>query len=301
MKPQILALWAAAGMVQPLLRGQPAAPRPQFEVASLKPNNGCETTFRGGNLNPSPGRLEMMCTTLHGMIQSAYGTFADGASVNTQPLRVEGLPGWADSEHYSLQAKGEVPVRAEMLAGPMLRALLEDRFQLKAHRATREMPVYALTVAKGGMKTQPMAEGGCTPLDLSHPPAPPPPGQPPPRYCGAMMVRNNPNRTMAIEVWGVNLTQFAQRLSGRVDRPVIDQTGAAGTYTFHLEYAPDSLPSAPPGRGGDAADPGRAPSPDSALPTIFAALQEQLGLKLVPEKGPVEYLVIDRVERPTAN
>ena len=299
---RVLLACAAVGMLPPVFRGQPQPPaaRPQFEVASLKPDNGCQS--RGGNLSPSPGRLEMPCTTLQGMIQSAYGTFADGATINTQPLRTEGAPGWARTEYYSLSAKAEGPVRTEMLAGPMLQGLLEERFQLKTHREMREMPVYALTVGKSGLKTPPLADGGCVPLDLTHPPGPPPKGQDPPRLCGAMRIGTNPAGAIMMEVWGVTLTQFAQRLSGRVDRLVIDKTGIAGKYTFHLEFATDPAAPGLPGRGADAGNPANpAPAADPAIPTIFAALQEQIGLKLVPEKGPVPYLVIDHVEKPTAN
>jgi len=280
---------------------QTTPPRPQFDVASLKPNPGCENNRRGGNLSPSPGRLEMPCVTLQGLIQSAYGTFADGATVNTQPLRTEGAPGWAQSEYYSLLAKAEGPPRTEMLAGPMLQAFLEERFQLKAHREMREMPVYALTVGKSGLKTPPLAEGACTPIDLTHPPPPPAPGQPPPNLCGLMIIGTDPKGTIRMEVRGVKLTQFAQRLSARVDRMVVDKTGIAGRYNFHLEFTPDNLP----GRGGDAGNPGIGGNPpssaDPAAPAIFSALQEQIGLKLVPDKGPVPFLVIDHVEKPAGN
>jgi uncharacterized protein (TIGR03435 family) len=288
MKLHVFPLCLAMGM--PMLSAQTAV-RPQFEVASLKPNDGCENNFRGGNLSPSPGRLEMPCVNLQNLIQSAYGTFADGATINTQPIPTEGVPAWAKSEYYNLAAKADGPVRTEMLAGPMLQALLEERFQLKTHRETRQMPVYSLTVAKSGLKTPALAEGACTPIDLSHPPPPPAKGQPPPNLCGLMIIGSDPKGTAWMEVRGANMTQFAQRLSGRVDRRVVDKTGIAGRYNFRLEFAPDTAPRA-------AVD---NPPPADPGPTIFAALQEQIGLKLAPEKGPVEFLVIDHVEKPTAN
>ena len=268
----------------PMLVAQ-TAERPKFDVASLKPNNGCETIPRRGNLSPSPGRLEMPCVTLQGLIQSAYGTFGDGATVNTQPLRTEGAPGWAQTEYYNLAAKADTPVRTEMLAGPMLQALLEERFQLKTHRVTREMPIYALTAGKGGLKTPPLAEGACTPIDLTHPPPPPKPGDPPPNLCGIMMIGSSPKGTTWMEVRGADMKQFAQRLSGRVDRLVVDKTGIAGKYNLRVEFLPDAA----------------AAGSTDLEPTIFAALQEQIGLKLVPDKGPVEFLIIDHVAKPTAN
>ena len=279
----------AVGLVVPIVMGMLHAPaiwsqaqssaraRPQFEVASLKPNKECETIPRAGNLSPSPGRLEMPCVTLAALIQSAFGTFADGVSVNTQPLHTEGGPSWMRSEYYSLSAKSDGPARTEMLAGPMLQAFLEERFQLKTHRETREMPVYSMTVGKGGLKVQPLAEGACTPLDLTHPPAPPKPGDPPPNLCGVMMMGPTGKGNMMIEVRGSTMTQFAQRLSGRVDRTIVDRTGVAGKFNFHLEFTPDPYmrgQAAPAGRGEDAsnaanpgANPGSpAPSPEWSRP-----------------------------------
>jgi uncharacterized protein (TIGR03435 family) len=285
-----------------LSRSQPAVPpRPQFDVASLKPNNGCENTPRAGNLSPSPGRLELPCVTLQNLLQMAYGTFGDGATINAQPLPMEGGPAWMQSEHYSVSAKADGPVRTEMLAGPMLQAFLEERFQLKAHRETREMPVYAMTVAKIGLKVEPLAEGACTPIDLTHPPPPPAPGQPPPNLCGLMIMGLDPKGTMFMEVRGATMTQFAQRLSGRLDHTVVDKTGIAGKFNFRLEFAPDPAmrgQSVPAGRGGDAGTP--TPPADSG-PSLFVALQEQVGLKLSPDKGPGSVLIIDHVQKPTAN
>ncbi len=287
---------------------KPAAPaQPQFEVASLKPNNGCENTPRSGHFSPSPGRLEMPCVNLQNLIQAAFGTFGDGVSINTQPLPMEGGPSWMQSEHYSLSAKGDGPVRTEMLAGPMLQAFLEERFRLKTHRETREKPVYTMTVGKGGLKVEPLAEGACTPLDLTHPPPPPKPGDPPPNLCGVMIMGPAGKGDMMIEVRGSTMTQFAQRLSGRVDRTIVDKTGIAGKFNFHLEFTPDPYmlgQAVPAGRGGNvdnAANPGNpAPSPDPG-PNLFVALQEQIGLKLSSDKGPVSFLIIDHVEKPTEN
>jgi uncharacterized protein (TIGR03435 family) len=292
-------LWQCAWGQEP-----PAA---QFEVASLKPNPGCENTPRAGNLRPSPGRLEMPCVTLQGLLQSAFGTFGDGVNVNPQPLPMEGGPSWMRSEHYSLSAKADAAVRTEMLAGPMLQRLLEERFRLKTHRETREVPVYALTVGKGGLKVAPLAEGACTPLDLTHPPPPPKPADPLPNLCGVMVIGPAGKGSMMMEVRGATLTQFAQRLSGRVDRAVVDKTGIAGRFDFHLEFTPEpgirgqAMPGGRAGETGNAANPGNLPASPDTGPGIFVALQEQLGLKLSSARGPVSFLIIDHVEKPSEN
>jgi uncharacterized protein (TIGR03435 family) len=301
----------AVALLLPAARSQeqpPAPARPQFEVASLKPNNGCEDMPRkAAPFSPSPGRLEMPCVTLAGLLRAAYFTFGDGVTINPQPPHMEGGPTWMGSEYYSLSAKADGPARTEMLAGPMLQALLEDRFRLKSHREMREMPVYAMTVGKGGLKLQPLANGECAPLDLTHPPPLQKPGDPLPNVCGVMMMRPTGMGEMAIEVRGSTMAQFVQRLSQFLDRTVVDKTGIAGNFNFHLEFTPDAnMPGqgAFAGRGGDpgdAANPGNPTPPPDAGPNLFAALQEQIGLKLSSDKGPVSFLIIDHAEKPTAN
>jgi len=183
------------------------------------------------------------------------------------------------------------------MMGPMLRALLEDRFKLKIRRETKETPVYALTAAKNGFKLQPLKEGSCIPIDFNHLPQPPEPGQPRPNYCGSMSIRSSPQgATMDARGWGLH--DFSARLSTMVDRKVIDKTGIAGLFDFHLEYTRDET-SGFPGRGGDAGGAAAPAAPEG--PSIFIALQEQLGLKLTPDKAPVESLVIDHVEKPSEN
>jgi uncharacterized protein (TIGR03435 family) len=112
---------------------------------------------------------------------------------------------------------------------------------------------------------------------------------------------------MMIDVRGSTMTQFAQRLSGRVDRPIVDQTGITGKFNFHLEFTPDPYmrgQAMPGGRGGDVGnrpDPSNPAASNDFGPSLFVALQEQIGLKLSSEKGPVSFLIIDHVEKPTAN
>jgi uncharacterized protein (TIGR03435 family) len=181
----------------------------------------------------------------------------------------------------------------EQMMGPMLQALLEDRFQLKTHREARELPVYTLTVAKSGLKVQALKED-CAPLDMSVMMAPPAPGQKAPNFCGSSRMHRN-GQTMILDLHATSMSDLANRFSASLDRAVIDKTGVEGIFDLHLEFGLDeTTPGFPPARGGPAA------SDDAPGPSIFTAVQE-LGLRLEPSKGPVEFLVIDRVERPSGN
>jgi uncharacterized protein (TIGR03435 family) len=176
----------------------------------------------------------------------------------------------------------------------MLQGLLEDRFKLKIHRETRELPVYALTIAKSGPRLRASKEGSCTPVDLSHLTAQ---EQPAPLFCGGTSFTRNGD-TRNVDGFGLSMATFAgTTLSARLDldRPVIDKTGLDGMFDIHLEFAADAPTSGPAGAG-----PGVVPTVDSG-PSLFTALQEQLGLKLSPERGPVDVLVVDRIERPSGN
>ena len=167
-----------------------------------------------------------------------------------------------------------------------MQALLEDRFQLRQHRETREVPVYIMTVARGGPKLPPTKEGSCIhvdPSDLSQ--AEPPLGA---RVC-AFSTRARTETIDAIEVFGVTIEVFAKLLHPG-GRPVVNQTGLTGAYDIHLDQAPDP-PSSPSDSG--ASDP-------SGL-SFIAQLRSELGLQLTPGKGPREFLVIDRIARPSSN
>jgi uncharacterized protein (TIGR03435 family) len=165
-----------------------------------------------------------------------------------------------------------------MMMGPMMQVLLEDRFQLKIHRETTEGPVYFLSVARGGPKLHPFTEGSCTPYST----LPRPPLQPGQKYCERIINGLSPS----VEAQGATLDEFSKTLRIVVDRPVIDKTGIPGRFDIRVEYSRE-------GTGG-ASDPAGPPS-------LFTAIQEQLGLKLEPGKGPVGSFVIDHIERPTAN
>jgi uncharacterized protein (TIGR03435 family) len=172
----------------------------------------------------------------------------------------------------------------------MLQALLEDRFKLKIHRETREVPVYAVTIAKGGPKLHAFQEGSCVAQTV--PPTPPEPGQ---RLCGGPKIggKETTPPTAILEYNGVSLDEL-KALDEFLGRPVINRTGIVGLFDLRLEFVIDE--STP----GVRLSFGRA-SDDAPGPSIFTAMQDQLGLKLEPTKGPGEFLVIDSVERPSEN
>jgi uncharacterized protein (TIGR03435 family) len=202
------------------------------------------------------------------------------------------------SDRYDLAAKADGAAPVEQMMGPMLRALLEDRFKLKIHREARETPVYALTLAKSGLKLQPVKDGDCIPIDLNHLPQPPEPGQPRPNFCGSTSMRMSP-QGVTMDARGVTVKEFAERLSNMLDRPVVDKTAVPGQFDFHLEFSPDETIRGFAGRGAADGGAGQPAAPEG--PSIVSVLQEKFGLKLTPAKAPVESLIVDHVEKPTEN
>lgn len=274
-----------------------------WEVVAIRPCNEASVSGppggRGAGPRPSPGRITFECMTVQQMISLAYERLgepllnASGGLPGAGKLRSG--PSWVRSDKYRIDAKAEGTPDAKVMEGPMLRALLEDRFQLKLHRETEEAPMYALTVAKSGVRIQPIGLDGCrkrTPEDnftyeqmlawIRR-------GEKP--YCGI----NGGSEGLNI-IWdfgGSTLSAFAGVLSGNLDRHVLDKTGIEGRFNIHLEYVRDENTSP---RFGDPVE-----RPDiQPGPSIFTAV-EQLGLKLEPTKGPREYMVIDGIERPSEN
>jgi uncharacterized protein (TIGR03435 family) len=176
----------------------------------------------------------------------------------------------------------------------MLRALLEDRFKLTVHREARETSVYELTVAKGGPKLQAAKEGGCVKFDIDHLPPPPIPGQPLPRVCGGFS---------GDYVSDMTISELCGEFSAMMGRPVIDKTGISGAFDFYLDsFLENTRPQAPDGTPIPH-EPGTPPppyDPGVIFPAARAALKK-LGLNLESTKGPVEFLVIDHVEKPDEN
>jgi bla regulator protein blaR1 len=273
-------LLAAAGIMAvtlPIVVGglhAQSAPRPKFEVASIK---ACSDPLNDGGPHSSPGRLATDCAQLLNLIGNAYTSFADGhLNMNAEPTPTNGGPPWLQSASYEINAKAEGNPSVTMMLGPMMQALLEDRFQLKIHRETTEGPVYFLSVARGGPKLQPFTEGSCT-LYYGFPRPPLAAGQ---TYCERTISGLKPS----VQADGATLDEFSKTLRMVVGRPVIDKTGITGRFDIRVEkfsLDPASDPTGPP--------------------WIFTALQEQVGLRLETGKGPVDTLVIDHIERPSEN
>ena len=247
---------------------QTATAPPRFEVASVRLN---QTEVRGGSMDFSPGgeRFSMTNMPLGALILVAY---------DITVRQISGPPGFL-GEKYDITAKTEHPVKPSEVIR-MLRALLEDRFKLVMRRETRQVPVYFLTVAKGGPKLRESAapEGVGTALRIPSRAGGTEPAS------GHLVFRKE---SMPDFAWALS------RMAGIGDRVVIDKTGLAGSYDFELTFAQDTAPRRHPDL------------PESATlsdrPSLFSALPEQLGLKLESRKAAVDFLVIDHIERPSEN
>jgi uncharacterized protein (TIGR03435 family) len=255
------------------------APRPEFEVASIRPSASYDgrilvQVLPGGGLRISGATLKFLLTL-------AY---------EVRSFQISGGTGWINSDRFDVLAKADRSADSENVPSdpgqitegqrkimqeqmrPKLQALLADRFQLKLHRETREEPVYALVVGKSGTRLQ-QANGN----EVSG-------------SRGLRIRRGQLTGSVA------TLEMLTTALANQLGRPVLDRTGLKGTFDFKLQWAPDAAPVGPSPPGGE------TPSlPDPNGPSIFTALQEQLGLKLESAKGRVELLVIDHLERPSEN
>ena len=274
--------------------------RPAFAVASIRPNatNWSERFEHpmGGGYQPG-GRLIMSDASLLLLIQFAYAPYDNPMSGHSAPLmasQVVGGPSWINSMGYNIEAKpaGATDPKHMWL---MLQTLLADRFKLALHRETRDLPVYVLTVAKSGLKLPPAKAADC----ISFPPGTPPRYVPGKVDCGYVAGPFGDHAGMRMEGSKVHVADLVRQLALVLDRPVLDKTGFAGDFDLSLNFTPDGALAGLPGYGGG---PNDATSPaDPNIPNIFAALEEQLGLKLASSKGPVEVLVVDHAERPTPN
>lgn len=236
-----------------------------FDVVSIKPSDPFAGNMHIG-IGPS-GSFEASGVNLMTLIAQAY---------DVRGFQIDGGTGWMVDDKYTIVTKDEAksPTGAELSAMndaqrqqahdrqmAKLRAMLADRFQLKTHRETKEMPVYELTVAKGGVKMQVAPEDGNNDVSLNS-------------------SRTNEART-GVEAKRLPMEVLTRFLSNQVGRTVVDRTGLTAHYNFKFVYSADMG--------------------DTTGPSIFTAVQEQLGLKLESGKGPVEVVVIDRVERPSGD
>jgi uncharacterized protein (TIGR03435 family) len=278
-------------LTAPIIQSQTApANTPVFEVASIKP---CPESAGSPAPRSSPGRLATDCASLLNLIGNAYTSFADGyLNLNSERAPIEGGPSWLTSASYDINAKAEGNPSVPMMLGPMMQKLLEDRFRLKIHRQTKEGPVYYLTVTRGGAKLQPFKEGSCKPWAV-----PPPPLQSGEKYCGNTV--RFLSSSLEAQALGATLDEFSKTLHGIVGRPVIDKTGITGRFDIHVKFSREGTSQAViPLRERDQPPP---PSDPAGPPSIFVALQEELGLKLESGRGPVVTLVIDHIEKPSEN
>lgn len=271
--------------------------RPAFDVTSVKLNTRCDAGGRSGGAS-MPGRIALECADLRDLILTAYGIYGNGPDPAPGSFRIQvvGGPPWMDSTRYDIAARpAGNPPRSEMY-GPMMQSLLEDRFQLKVHRETREGRVYLLTVAKNGPKLRVTKDGSCAIADINHPSDA---AKANARVCGKPNIVSDSHVTV-IDMYGATIANLCSRLNLSMDREVIDRTGIAGRFDIHLEVAPADLrPNFVAGRTID--QPGPAVDDPDAGPSISAALQQQLGLKLGSGRGPVQVIVVDRIERPADN
>jgi len=245
-----------------LLAQEPQRPL-TFDVTSVKPNTSGE---QGGSSKAQPGRYVGINVTLKRVIGLAY-----------RPVQeFIGGPDWINTDRFDIEGRVEgTPTQDQMLE--MLRSLLAERFKLAVHRETRQMPAYTLTLARG--------DGRLGAELRAVPPCTPPPESPasPARRCGGFAVAGG-----SLKGTGVTMTQLAAELPSATEgRYVVDRTGLSGTFDVNLTWNADALSPTTTSAGSAA--------------SIFAAMQEQLGLRLVSITTPIEVIVIDRADRPASN
>jgi uncharacterized protein (TIGR03435 family) len=281
----------------PQLAGPAVDPNLRFEVASIRPHDPSTAVVI---MRMLPGGVEAIGVSVRALLLQAF---------RVRDHQLAGVPDWVNSQRYTINAKAP---GAPQSAGPtLLTNLLKDRFQLATHSETRDMPAYALVRARAdgrlGASLKPSskechatmnaiaaerAAGRYTPPPTALPGTPggAPLFDPEKPQCGSG--RTGPGIAGG---GGRAIADLAQTLSQFTGRPVVDRTGLTGLYDFVLKFTPEPglNPNAPPGAppisfGGDS-------------PTLFTAVQEQLGLKLESVRAPVDVIVIDRIERPTVD
>jgi uncharacterized protein (TIGR03435 family) len=245
-----------------------------FEVASIKPNQSGDLR---ASIQALPGGYRAVNAPLRLLIRDAYAL---------QGFQLVGGPSWLDSERFDVLAKAEgnpTPDQERL----MLRALLAERFALSVHGETRELPLYAMVMARADGRPGPQLRR--TGADCSEAPVWQGTGPPPSRDPNSPCSSAGPGSGGGMRFRGVTLEALGKFLSTPAQRPVIDRTGLTGLFDIELELTAELGPPPPP--------PGMADRVDRVFaPSIFTALQEQLGLKLDSRRGPIDVIVIDRVE-----
>ena len=259
-----------------------AAPLPAYtyEAATIKPSKGPGPGRRVG-MWAAPDGFSAWFITPQQIISVAYGV---------ERFQIPGGPSWLPSERFDVEAKMDAATayalqklsedQRVLAQQQMLQALLADRFQMKAHRETNELTIYTLVIAKGGPKTR-RQNLGTLPLPLTAP-----------IREQSSMWGGVPDGE--ITAHAVTLAQLVRNLTQMLGHPVFDKTELKGVYDFKLQFTPDDRLQPPSGLAPNQRPP--LPPGDSNAPSLFDALQEQLGLKLEPGKGPVEVVVIDHIE-----
>jgi uncharacterized protein (TIGR03435 family) len=286
------------------MRGQLTLPREgetlrSFEVATIKPAAPDAHMMR---IQWMPGGYRMENVQLSLIIRNAFGAHSDAQLV--------GGPQALLDKHFDVQAKMDANDAAQLKAMSrddrgrrmdlMMQALLRDRFQLKMHVEMRELPVYALVLAKGGPKLQPAAPSAPAPAPEPDAGAQPPalPDQLPHRPPQGTSMMRATSTKVEMSVSGGAMEQLAAMLTGQGDtggRVIIDRTGLTGKYDWNLTWTPPQTGMETGPKGADGTP------PDSDAPGLFTALQEQLGLRREAQKGPVQVVVIDHLEPPSPN
>ena len=269
-----IGLIVAAGATLCGQQSPTTTPTPAFsyEVASIKPDH---LDGHSSRLSVDDNSLVAWGMTVKGLIQYAY---------NINEFQVSGGPDWVRSETYAIQAKlDETTAEAlKKIIGEdgreqrrmLVQALLAERFKLKVTRSSKELATYFLVVTKNGPKFSASADSANTRGGFS-------------------------NSSGQVTVKKATMSSFADWVSRYVGRKVVDKTGLPGKYDFAFHFTQERLAPVQGSAADSAARP--APPPSDSGPSIFAALQEQLGLKLESQKGPVETLIIDSIERPSEN
>jgi uncharacterized protein (TIGR03435 family) len=251
-----------------------AAKLPPFEVASIKPDKSGTPMIM---FRLTPDGLNVANAPLKMLLQQAYGV---------EENQVIGLPNGLSSERYDIEAKVDGADVAKLhdldphQRMRMLQPVLAERFQLRVHRETRDLPVYELLIAKGGPKFHEAKPGDTYPNGIKGPDG----------HSGPGLVWIQDGQLTCQAVGMIELTRI---LSQRLGHNVLDKTGLTGKYDLAMQWPPED-------RTGPMLDGGENPA-ESSGPSIFTVIQEQLGLKLESHKAPVEVLVIDHVEAPSAN